>query len=258
MKLALDRYAYLDSVIHHWEQRSKLIALLVLIFAFAFVEHLILLPAMVVITATFFHLSRLPFSFLISRLRYPGWFILGVVIFLPFVAGDTVLFSLGFLEIKQEGCLQVLLILIRFLCILTISLILFGTAPFLTSIKAMRSLGLPQTIVDMMLLSYRYLEELGDTLQTRQRAMKMRGFKNKKFSLRNLKILAGLTGSLLVSSYEKSKGVYQAMLLRGYGQRPTSPLKSNSLAGQNKITFIVTLLIAFSFVSTEIILSLFI
>ncbi|MGB7519918.1 MAG: CbiQ family ECF transporter T component, partial [Spirulinaceae cyanobacterium] len=164
MKLALDRYAYLDSVIHQWEQRSKLIALLPLIFAFAFVEHLILLPAMLLLTATLFYLSRLPFSFLLSRLRYPGWFILGVVIFLPFVAGDTALFSLGFLEIKQEGCLQVLLIITRFLCILTVSLILFGTAPFLTSIKALRSLGLPDTIVDMMLLSYRYLEELGDTL----------------------------------------------------------------------------------------------
>ncbi len=257
MKLAIDRYAYLDSVIHHWEQRSKLIALLGLIFAFAFVEHLILLPAMIVITATFFYLSRLPFSFLLSRLRYPGWFILGVVIFLPFVAGNTVLFRLGFLDIKQEGCLQVLLIVTRFLCILTISLILFGTAPFLTSIKAMRSLGLPHTIVDMMLLSYRYLEELGGILQTRQRAMKMRGFQNKSFSFRNLKILAGLTGSLLVSSYEKSKRVYQAMLLRGYGQKPLPTSKLNSLFGQHKIAFIVTLLLALSFVSTEIILSLF-
>ncbi|MGB7521136.1 MAG: energy-coupling factor transporter transmembrane component T, partial [Spirulinaceae cyanobacterium] len=90
-----------------------------------------------------------------------------------------------------------------------------------------------------------------------QRAMKMRGFKNKKFSLRNLKILASLTGSLLVSSYEKSKRVYQAMILRGYGQKPTSALKPNSLAGQNKIALLVTLIFALGFVSAEIILSLF-
>ena len=254
MKLALDRYAYLDSVIHHWEQRSKLVGLFALIFAFACVEHLVLLPAMAIITATLFYLSRLPFSFLLTRLRYPGWFILGVVIFLPFVAGKTVIFSLGFLEIKQEGCLQVLLIVTRFLCILTVSLILFGTAPFLTTIKAMQNLGLPQTIVDMMLLTYRYLEELGSILKTRQRAMKMRGFNNKSFSPRNLKTLASLTGSLLVTSYEKSKLVYQAMLLRGYGQKLSSTSKLNPLTSQSKIAFLITLVLSLGLVITEIIL----
>ncbi len=254
MKLALDRYAHLDSVIHHWEQRSKLIGLFTLIFAFACVEHLVLLPAMAIITATLFYLSRLPFSFLLTRLRYPGWFILGVVIFLPFVAGKTVIFSLGFLEIKQEGCLQVLLIVTRFFCILTVSLILFGTTPFLNTIKAMQYLGLPQTIVDMMLLTYRYLEELGNILRTRQRAMKMRGFNNKSFSPRNLKTLASLTGSLLVTSYEKSKLVYQAMLLRGYGQKLSSTSKLNPWNSQSKIAFWITLVLSSGLVVTEIIL----
>ena len=34
MKLGLDQYANLDSPIHRWEQRSKLVALIALIFAF--------------------------------------------------------------------------------------------------------------------------------------------------------------------------------------------------------------------------------
>lgn len=229
MKLALDRYAYLDSPLHRWQQGYKLVGLLSLIFAFAFVQNIWLLPIMVVITCTLFAISRIPFSFLIKRLRYPSWFILAVVIFLPFVSGINPIFQLGHLSIKSEGCWQALLISVRFFCILTVSLTLFGTAPFLSSIKAMRSLGLPRVIVDMTLLSYRYLEELGESLTTMQRAMKLRGFQPKGFNRRNLEIFAQLTGSILIRSYERSLRIYQAMILRGYGSQKNLKKKRHKI-----------------------------
>ncbi len=219
MRLSLDRYAYLNSPIHRWQQKYKLIGLISLILAFSFVQKMSLLPIIIVITTIIFYLSSLPLSFLLSRLRYPGWFILALVILLPFVAGDTIIFSWGWLSLKEEGCWQSILISVRFFCILTVSLVLFGTAPFLSSIKAMRSLGVPQIIVDMTLLAYRYLEELGNMLKTMQRAIRLRGFQYQQFSRRNLRILAQLTGSLLVRSYERSTRVYQAMILRGYGYK---------------------------------------
>ena len=219
MKLVLDRYAYLDSPIHRWHQGYKLVGLLSLIFAFAFVQNIWLLPVMIFATCVLFTLSKIPVSFLIKRLRYPSWFILAVIIFLPFISGQTVVLQLGYLTVKSEGCWQALLISVRFFCILTVSLVLFGTAPFLSSIKAMRSLGLPRVIVDMSLLSYRYLEELNDTLTTMQRAMKLRGFKPKGFTRRNLQVFAQLTGSILIRSYDRSLRIYQAMILRGYGSQ---------------------------------------
>ena len=217
MKLALDQYADLNSPLHRWQQSHKLVGLLSLIFAFAFIQNVWLLPVMVILTAILFHLSAIPFSFLVKRLRYPSWFILAVVILLPFISGETPVLQWGYLTINEEGCWQALLISVRFFCILTISLVLFGTAPFLNSIKAMRSLGLPRVIVDMTLLSYRYLEELGEMLTTMQRAMKLRGFQPKGFNHRNLKVFAQLTGTILIRSYERSLRIYQAMILRGYG-----------------------------------------
>ena len=219
MKLALDRYAYLDSPLHRWQQGYKLIGLLSLIFAFAFVQNIWLLPLVVTITGILFVLSEIPVSFLLSRLRYPSWFILAVIILLPFASGETPLMEWGYLTIKEEGCWQALLVSVRFFCILTASLVLFGTAPFLNSIKAMRSLGMPRAIVDMTLLSYRYLEELGEMLTTMQRAMKLRGFQPKNISRRNLQVFARLTGSILIRSYERSLRIYQAMILRGYGSQ---------------------------------------
>ena len=230
MKLVLDRYAYLDSPFHRWEQGYKLVGLLSLIFAFAFIQNIWLLPIIIVITCISFTLSTIPVSFLIKRLRYPSWFILAVVILLPFFSGSTPVFEWGYWTIKEEGCWQAILISVRFFCILTMSLVLFGTAPFLSSIKAMRSLGLPSVMVDMTLLSYRYLEELGEMLVTMQRAMKLRGFSPHSFSRRNLQIFAQLTGSILVRSYDRSLRIYQAMILRGYGCQ-ASPKK------QQKFTF---------------------
>ncbi|GAB4531503.1 MAG: cobalt ECF transporter T component CbiQ [Pleurocapsa sp.] len=227
MKLILDKYAYLNSPIHRWQHDYKLVGLLSLIFAFAFIQSLWLLPILIIITAILFFLSQLPVSFLITRLRYPSWFIGAVVLFLPFASGNTVIFDLEYLTIRQEGCEDALLISVRFFCILTISLVLFGTAPFLSSIKTMRSLGLPRVMVDMTLLAYRYLEELGEMLTTMQRAMKLRGFQPQGLNRRYLRTFAQLTGSILVRSYERSLRVYQAMILRGYGYQ-TSEVSSKS------------------------------
>ena len=262
MKLVLDRYAYLDSPVHRWQQSYKLIGLLSLIFAFAFVQNVWLLPIMIFATCILFSLSKIPLGFLIKRLRYPSWFILAVIVLLPFLSGKTAVFQLGYLTIKEEGCWQALLISVRFFCILTVSLVLFGTAPFLSSIKAMRSLGLPRVIVDMSLLSYRYLEELSETITTMQRAMTLRGFNSQGFSRRNLRVFAQLTGSILIRSYERSSRIYQAMILRGYGSQPVSSkarvrLKIDSANRHNIFATTVAMVTSVLLIALEVILPSF-
>jgi len=223
MNLQLDEYAYLDSPLHRWEPRYKLVGLAVLIFAFSFVQDLRLLPAMLAVTIALYAVSRLPFSFLVTRLRAPGLFLLMMAVLLPFLSGSTVILRIGPLALRQEGCLAVLLIVVKFVCILTTGLVLFGTAPFLTSIKAMRALGLPPILGDMTLLSYRYLFEIGDDLGTMETAMGMRGFRARRLGGRTLGVLASVAGSLLVRSYEQSERVYKAMVLRGYGRARLAP-----------------------------------
>lgn len=219
MKLVLDRYAYLDSPIHRWDQSSKFVALMALIFAFSSVRALWLILPMLAVTGLLLGLSRLPLKFWLSRLRYPGTFIATVVLLLPFAVGETVWVEIGSLTLRQEGCAAALLLAMRFICIFTVGLVLFGTAPFLQSLQALRALGIPRTIVDMALLAYRYLETVGEALATMQQAMYLRGWREDRFSRRNLKLLAALAGGLLVRSYEQSQRIYQAMILRGYGSR---------------------------------------
>ncbi len=218
MKFTVDEYAHLDSPLHRWDPRFKLIGFMALIFAFSFVSELWMLPAMALLTICILVISGLPPTFILTRLRYPSFFLLFLVILLPFVSGTTVVVSLGPLDMKEEGLIAVLLIVTRFACILTIGLVLFGTAPFLTTIKAMRALGLPAVLTDMILLTFRYLFEIGDYLHRMETSLKLRGFQARRFSLRGLGILAWLGGSILVRSYERSEWIYKAMIVRGYGQ----------------------------------------
>ena len=251
MKLLLDEYAHLDSPLHRWEPRCRLIGLMALIFGFSFVRDLRLLPAMIAVSFALYAVSRLPASFLVMRLRFPGFFLLMMAVLLPFLSGQTVLLRIGPLALRQEGCLELLLIGVRFVCILTAGLILFGSAPFLTTIKAMRALGLPPILADMTLFSYRYIYEIGDDLETMETAMRLRGFRGGAVSASLLGTLAALAGSILVRSYEQSERVYKAMSLRGYG-RPTRPRDGFQIRRRDVIALCLVLLVAAGFVAAEI------
>jgi cobalt/nickel transport system permease protein len=254
MKISLDKYAYLDSPIHRWYHPDKLISLLLLIFTFACIQKLVLLPAMLIITLGLYQLSGLPWSFLALRLRYPSLLILALVLLLPFVSGKIILWQWGGLVIKQEGTWAMLRIVTRFVCILTLSLILFGTAPFFATLKTLRSWGLPTILVDMMLLTYRYLEELADILTNMQRAMRLRGFQAQRLNRRTLQIISQLVATLLIRSYEQSKRVYQAMLLRGYHYQKKQIYNRQNRSNQTLNYFLNTgiLFTAFLFILIEI------
>ena len=255
--IALDKYAHLKSPIHSWDARCKLIGLFTLIFAFSFIQDLRLLPLLLAITLIIFILSRLPLSFLLTRLSYPGVFLLAVAIVLPLFSGATVLFNIGPLAVRQEGLQDLLLISVKFLCVLTLGIVLFGSAPFLTSIKAMRALRLSPILSDIMLLTYRYIFEIGRDLKAMENSMRLRNFQPAKFSLRGVITLASLSGTLLVRSYERSEMIYKAMILRGYGNQTKDgfPIQAKFHAQhQDTLALIGVLLLSAGIISIEIIL----
>ena len=250
MRLGLDEHAQMDSPLHRWEPRCKLVGLMLLIFAFSYVQDLRLLPLMLAVTAALFAFSGLPLSFLSRRLRAPGAFLMIAALLLPFYSGSTVVWHIGPLALRKEGCLQAVSLVARFVSILTTGLLLFGTGPFLTSVKAMRALGLPSLLADMTLFSYRYIYVIGDDLETMETAMGLRGFRLRHPSSRALTILASLAGSILVRSYERSERVHKAMVLRGYGQASRPRLES-TISAYDAIALVAVLILAATFIALE-------
>jgi cobalt/nickel transport system permease protein len=106
-------------------------------------------------------------------------------------------------------------------------------------------------MADMVLLSFRYLHEIGNDLRKMQTAARLRGFRRRYFSLRNLSVPTWLSGSILVRSYERSDGIYKAMILRGYGQnkRPRDEFHINA---RDVVILAVFIIIAAGFITGDV------
>ncbi|NDJ59498.1 MAG: cobalt ECF transporter T component CbiQ [Chloroflexi bacterium] len=236
MSLKIDTYTHLGSPLHRAETRAKIIVFMAVIFAFALVRDLALVPFMLAVTAATYAVSRLPLRYLIGRLRYPGMFVLVLAIFLPLFAGQTVLVQIGPLAVREEGLILMLVTVGRFISIVTMALILLGTTPLLELIDALRRLGVPALLADMTLLTFRYLFEISDALLRMRRAMRLRGFELTRLDGHTLRRMTALIGSILIRSYEQADRVYKAMRLRGYGARPTDEAVGTGAAGVESMT----------------------
>ncbi len=239
------------SLLTRWEPRIKLAGLFALIFSFAFVQNIYLLPFMILITITVYTLSGLPPGFLFSRLRLPGFFLLAVAVILPFWSGPTVLWQFGPLALRLEGLMLLLLIATRFVCILTVAIALFGTTSLWELTLTLRSWGIPWLLTDLLLFTYRYLYQLGDDFQRMRTAARLRGFAGDSYSA--LKPFAFMTGTMLVRSHEQAERVFQAMTLRGYGNG-TCPLPDFRPALTDYLLLAMALICATALIGAQVML----
>ncbi len=234
-----------SNLLSRWEARHKLIGLLALIFSFSFIRDLRLLPLVVLITVIIYALSQLKFAYYWSRIRLPGIFLLMLALILPFGAGSTVLARFGPLALKLEGSLSVLLITVKFLCIFALVLVLFAGTPLQKLVGALRSMGLPALLAEMLIFTNRYIYQLAADLQQTQVAAGLRGFRGR--SLRAFKPLAYIVGTLLVRSHNQSERVFQAMTLRGYGEESLS-IGVDPVRTADRLALAAALLLAAGFI----------
>lgn len=198
------------------DTRLNLVALMVLAFGFSALSDLSSIPYMLGITLVIIWWSGLPLSVLLHRLHLPGLLVLSLVVVLPFTTGQTVLWQAGPISIKTEGLSAALLIIARFLAILSIANALLYNTPMSQIISALRAMGIPWLMTDLALLMQRYVEELKRDFSNVRLSMRLRGHPE-KLSLANLNATGWLLASQLVRSYQRSDRIYRAMRLRGYG-----------------------------------------
>ena len=223
----LDRYSGLDSPVHRLEPRSRLLGFAALIASFAVVHNPVLLAPMLGLAAAAVVASHLPWEFIVRRLRAPMVLVLVLGVVLVLASGGEVLVRLGPLAIHADGLGQVGVIAAKLAAIGAVALVLFGTAPLPTTVVAMRRLGLPSLIADMIVFSFRAFHQIGVDLRTMRTAAGMRGVRwqnRHPGAPSRLGTLARMVGSLFVLSNARAEQVHRAMLLRGYsGDAPLGP-----------------------------------
>jgi cobalt/nickel transport system permease protein len=116
---------------------------------------------------------------------------------------------------STAGAAAAAVLILKAAALVALSLVLLASAPVEVNLKAAHALHVPGLLVQLALLSYRYLFLLADELARMRIAVRVRGFRNRA-NLRSYRTAAYASGALLVRGWERAERVGQAMRCRGF------------------------------------------
>ncbi len=160
-------------------------------------------------------LSRLPLVQVAKRLTVINVFNLILFLILPFTYEGSDLFHIGPYAMSLEGILFSLRITIKSNTILLVFIALVATMSIATLGNALNGLRVPDKLLYLLLIAYRYVFVLEQEYQRLVTAMRVRGF-TPGTNVHTYRTYAYLFGMLLVRALARADRVYQAMVCRGF------------------------------------------
>jgi cobalt/nickel transport system permease protein len=219
MTLAFEPPACPDSPLRRLDPRWKLAAL---VLAAAAASVLTTLPAAALALAgalVLAALSRMPPRWFLGRMAALAVVLLAFVALLPFILGDGgPVLRLGPVQVSLYGLKVAGLLCLKALAIVTLMLVLLVSAPLDATLKAAHGLHVPGLLIQVVVLTYRYLFLLADEFARLLVALRVRGYRMRS-NPRRYRIIGHLTGTVLVRGYERAERVGQAMRCRGFDGR---------------------------------------
>ena len=211
----IDRFASLNSPIHRFDPRAKIIAFLFLIFSIVFLNEVKLAFVGLLASIFFLILSKLPLRFALRHIRWVCLFIIPFFAIMPFTMEGSEICRIYGLKVTFEGVEYGALITLRALSAVILILPMIATTRFEDTMKALERLRVPGIMVQMLMFTYRYIFVFEAEWERMWRAIESRGFRLKT-TLYALRMIGRAMGMLFVKSYERSERVYHAMRSRGY------------------------------------------
>jgi cobalt/nickel transport system permease protein len=216
MTLAVDLPPCPDSPLSRRDPRWKLAALAPAALTAAFPRAwpaVLLAFAGAMLLAAF---ARLPPRWYLRRVAVVLGFLALFVVPLPFLLrGDGPSWGYGPFFVSLHGANVAALLVVKTMTVLTIVLVLLGTAPLDATLKAAHHLRVPGLLVQLALLSYRYLFVLAEELTRLRVALRVRAFRS-RVSAHSYQTIGHVAGTLLVRGHERAERVGHAMRCRGF------------------------------------------
>jgi cobalt/nickel transport system permease protein len=162
--------------------------------------------------------ARLDFRAVMQRLLAPVIFLLLLWAVLPWSYEGDALAALGPVTITRPGVTLCAQISLKTVCLMVAFMALVATMTVDTLGHTLNRLHLPDKMVHMLLITYRYLFVIEQEYQRLVRAMKIRNF-HPKTNLHSYRTYAYLVGMLFVRASERARRVHSAMICRGFNGR---------------------------------------
>lgn len=121
----------------------------------------------------------------------------------------------------QEGAARGLLLFMRIMAAVTFATLLAFSTPMIEILETLRLWKVPNVVIDIADMMYRYVFILEDTAHTMHRAQLCRMGEQGSWT-RRVGDVGRIAGSILIKSLDRSTRIYLAMLSRGYNESATN------------------------------------
>jgi cobalt/nickel transport system permease protein len=139
-------------------------------------------------------------------------------------------------SVSGDGLAAAIALITRSLAIVTLALVLLATSPLDATLKAAHALWFPGLLIQLVLLTYRYIDVVTAELIQMRIAVWTRGYRNRA-NRHSYRTIGNVTGTLLVRGFERAERVGQAMRCRGFDGRFRS-LAEFGTTGSDLVFFI--------------------
>ncbi len=211
-------FAVGDSALHRLDPRIRLVSAAGYSCVVAVCRELPALAAALVLSVALITMARLRIGEVFKRLLVVNGLVLFIWAVIPFTFPGEALFRLGPFVAAREGVDLAAQITLKSNAIVLAFMALVATMPFATAGHALHRLRVPDKIVHLLLMTYRYIFVLEQEYQRLVRAARIRGFRPGT-NLHTYRTYAYLVGMLFVRAVDRAERVRWAMLCRGFKRK---------------------------------------
>lgn len=208
-----------DSVIHRLDPRLRIIFAIAYSLVVAVSNRYEALVPALLASLVMVGLARLPWRLFVKRVLLVNTFMFLLWVVLPLTGkGESRLVIWETVAVSRQGAALALMITLKSNAIIFVLIGLISTMSFASLGQALRHLHTPEKLVNLFLLTYRYVFVIEQEYFRIMRALKIRGFVPRT-SLHTYKTYAYVVGMLFVRASERAERVYDAMRCRGFRGR---------------------------------------
>jgi cobalt/nickel transport system permease protein len=217
-------------ILQRLDPRAKIVAMLLLLVAAAFLHTITALLGLYALTLLAAASSRLPLGYFVKRVwLFVPFFTLVVVLpaTLSLVTPGRIVLQLwswhghaqGF---TQQGLTSAGLVVSRVAVSISLVLLLTLTTPWVKLLAALRSLGVPRMFVMVISMAYRYIFLLLGSVTQMYESRKSRTVGAARHDGSGRAFVGATAGALIGKANQLSEEVHQAMVARGYRGEATT------------------------------------
>ncbi len=211
-------FAVGNSILHRLDPRVRLVSAAAYSSVVALSRNFQVLFAAVIISSILVLFAQLPAREILKRILAVNIFILLLWLVLPLTFHGPIAMKLGPLPVYSAGITTAAQITLKSNAIVLVLIALVATMSFSILGYSLNWLRVPDKVVHLLLMTYRYVFLIEQEYQRLIRAAQIRGFRPRT-NLHTYKTYASIVGMLLVRATLRADRVYKAMLCRGFRRK---------------------------------------